>query len=331
MTTAETYVTHISLVDGERGELRVRGRSLEDLVRLSSGELAQLLLGERLIELGTARQQLAPQIRALLPWARPLQPVEWLRLAVDAVDAHTPARLVATLGLALALRRQPQAEADPEADHAEDILRMALGHPPEHWQVAALQAYWACVAEHGFNASTFTARVVASTGAGARAAVSAALGALQGPLHGGAPGPVLDMLDELERCSEPAHWIRQKLARGERLMGFGHRIYRRRDPRVEVLRKACQATGRLAERLEFATRMEALASAELSAFKPGRPLPTNVEYYTALLLDAIGFERQEFAAVFAAGRVLGWLAHIEEQRRSGKLIRPEARYLEAFD
>lgn len=331
MTTAETYVTHISLVDGERGELRVRGRSLEELVRLSGTELAQCLLGKPLVELGAARQQLAPQIRALLPWARQLQPIEWLRLAVDAVDAHTPARLVAVLGLALALRRQPEAEADPEADHAEDILRMALGHPPERWQVGALQTYWACVAEHGFNASTFTARVVASTGAGARAAVSAALGALQGPLHGGAPGPVLDMLDELEQCPDPASWIHEKLARGERLMGFGHRIYRRRDPRVEVLRRACQATGQLGERLEFATRMEALASAELSAFKPGRPLPTNVEYYTALLLDAIGFERQEFTAVFAAGRVLGWLAHIEEQRLSGRLIRPEARYLESVE
>lgn len=322
----EEYVTQISLVDGQKGVLLVRGRPLDELVQAGGSELASWLLNDPLEDLGEARKQLAPEVAALLPWASRLAPIEWLRLAVDALDAHTPARLVATLGLALALRKNPQARPEAGLDHAQDVLTMALGRSPEPWRVKALQTYWNCVAEHGFNASTFTARVVASTGAGPRAAVSAALGALQGPLHGGAPGPVLDMLDELQQSADPASWIRSKLQRGERLMGFGHRIYRQRDPRVEVLRQACEDTGQLGERLEFARQMETLATAELRRFKPGRELPTNVEYYTALLLDALGFQRDEFTAVFAAGRVLGWLAHIQEQQQSGRLIRPEAVY-----
>ncbi|MBX3168943.1 MAG: citrate synthase [Candidatus Eremiobacteraeota bacterium] len=319
--------SRISLVDGQAGRLILRGVHLHDLGDKSFEELARFLWEVPLENLGEARLRVAPALRELLPLAHGLAPIEWLRLALDRLpDTKNPADWVAALGVALALRRHPAAEPDPQADHVSDVARMAGLKWPD-----GLRRYWICVAEHGMNASTFTARVVASTRAGQRAALSAALGALQGPLHGGAPGPVLDMLDELQQAPDPEDWFRHKLARGERLMGFGHRIYRVRDPRAEVLRVACQKlaeqSSELAERLRFAERMEKLATAVLAAHKPGRVLQTNVEYYTALLLEAIGFEREEFTAVFACGRVLGWLAHIFEQEKEGRLIRPEVRYV----
>ena len=319
--------SHISLVDGQAGRLILRGFHLQDLGQKSYEEMAQFLWGAPLSGLGEARLRVAPLIRELLPLAQHLAPIEWLRFALDRLpDRKDPADWVAALGVALALLRNPNAQPDSQADHVSDIARMAGLKWPD-----GLRRYWICVAEHGMNASTFTARVVASTQAGQRAALSAALGALQGPLHGGAPGPVLDMLDELHQAADPASWFADKLARGERLMGFGHRIYRVRDPRAEVLRLACQKVAEhspeLAERLGFAERMERLATAALAAHKPGRVLQTNVEYYTALLLEAVGFGRDEFTAVFACGRVLGWLAHIFEQEREGRLIRPEVRYV----
>ncbi len=318
--------THISLVDGQAGRLILRGHSLDELDPWSFEALGAMLWQRPLKDLGPARQRVTPWIRELLPLANHLAPIEWLRFALDRLPTGSPEDLVAGLGVALALRRQPQAQPDPQADHVQDVARMAGLTQPD-----GLRRYWVCVAEHGMNASTFTARVVASTQAGERAAVSAALGALQGPLHGGAPGPVLDMLDQLEQHPDPAAWLRQQLRDGQRLMGFGHRIYQVRDPRAEVLRRACQQLAatqpRLAQRLDFAERMEQLATQALAAHKPGRVLQTNVEYYTALLLDACGFERSEFTAVFACGRVLGWLAHVFEQQAEGRLIRPEIRYV----
>ncbi|MBN9418359.1 hypothetical protein ABS71_07880 [bacterium SCN 62-11] len=319
--------SRISLVDGQAGRLILRGFHLHQLGEKGYEELAQILWEVPLSGLGEARVRVAPLLREALPLAGGLAPIEWLRLALDRLpDGKNPADWVAALGVALALRRNPQAEPDPQADHVADIARMAGLRWPD-----GLRRYWVCVAEHGMNASTFTARVVASTRAGQRAALSAALGALQGPLHGGAPGPVLDMLDELQLAPDPAAWFGQKLGAGERLMGFGHRIYRVRDPRAEVLRTACQKIAEhspeLAARLRFAEQMEGLATQALAAHKPGRVLQTNVEYYTALLLEAIGFQREEFTAVFACGRVLGWLAHIAEQEKEGRLIRPEVRYV----
>lgn len=319
--------SRVSLVDGQAGRLILRGVHLRDLGDKSFEELAQFLWEVPLKELGEGRVRVAPALRETLPLAGDLSPIEWLRFALDRLpDRKNPADWVAALGVALALRRNPAAQPDPAADHVSDIARMAGLKFPD-----GLRRYWVCVAEHGMNASTFTARVVASTRAGQRAALSAALGALQGPLHGGAPGPVLDMLDELQQAPEPAAWFRDKLASGERLMGFGHRVYRVRDPRAEVLRLACQKVAEhspeLAERLRFAEKMEQLATAALAAHKPGRVLQTNVEYYTALLLEAIGFQREEFTAVFACGRVLGWLAHIFEQEQEGRLIRPEVKYV----
>ena len=318
--------SHISLVDGQAGRLILRGIHLHELGEKSFEEMAQFLY-EGTSNLGEARVRVAPLIRELLPFAQDLTPIEWLRFALDRLpNRKDPADWIAALGVALALRRNPTAQPDARADHVSDIARMA----GLNWS-DGLRRYWICVAEHGLNASTFTARVVASTQAGQRAALSAALGALQGPLHGGAPGPVLDMLDELHQAADADAWFRDKLARGERLMGFGHRIYRVRDPRAEVLRVACQKVAQespqLAERLAFAEAMEKRATTALAAHKPGRVLQTNVEYYTALLLEAIGFQREEFTAVFACGRVLGWLAHIFEQEREGRLIRPEVSYV----
>ena len=318
--------SHISLVDGQAGRLILRGIHLHELGEKSFEEMAQFLY-EGTSNLGEARVRVAPLIRELLPFAQDLTPIEWLRFALDRLpNRKDPADWIAALGVALALRRNPTAQPDARADHVSDIARMA----GLNWS-DGLRRYWICVAEHGLNASTFTARVVASTQAGQRAALSAALGALQGPLHGGAPGPVLDMLDELHQAADADAWFRDKLARGERLMGFGHRIYRVRDPRAEVLRVACQKVAQespqLAERLAFAEAMEKRATTALAAHKPGRVLQTNVEYYTALLLEAIGFQREEFTAVFACGRVLGWLAHIFEQEREGRLIRPQACYV----
>lgn len=326
--------SHISLVDGQAGRLILRGFHLQDLGQKSYEEMAQFLWeaenseacpeARGLEDLGAARVRMAPWIRELLPLGQHLTPIEWLRFSLDRLPGTGPADWVAGLGVALALRRNPEAVPDERADHVSDICRMA----GLKW-ADGLRRYWVCVAEHGMNASTFTARVVASTRAGQRAALSAALGALQGPLHGGAPGPVLDMLDILRDHDDPAAWFREQLARGERLMGFGHRIYRVRDPRAEVLRLACQQSPsrELAQMLQFAEKMEGLATAALAEHKPGRVLQTNVEYYTALLLDALGFARDEFTAVFACGRVLGWLAHVFEQEAEGRLIRPEVRYV----
>ena len=200
----------------------------------------------------------------------------------------------------------------------------------------ALDAYWITVSDHGLNASTFTARVVASTGADLMPCIVSALGALKGPLHGGAPGPVLDMLDATEGA-DPRPWLEKEVAAGRRIMGMGHRIYRVRDPRAFVFEQALlrlegeqrfpSGQGQVGARLAHARRVEQAAEALLSERHPSRPLRANVEFYTALLLEALGIPRELFSAVFAIGRSAGWLAHIEEQRRVGKLIRPAARYV----
>jgi citrate synthase len=198
-------------------------------------------------------------------------------------------------------------------------------------QVAGLATYLVTVSDHGLNASTFAARVVASTRAGLCSAVVSGLSALKGPLHGGAPGPVLDMLDAIAEPAQAGPWLEDAIARGERLMGFGHRIYRVRDPRADALKTALQglsAGGAIdRQRLALAESVERAALALLREKKPGRPLETNVEFYTALLLEALGFERELFTCVFAAGRVGGWIAHAREQVLRGRLIRPQSAYV----
>jgi citrate synthase len=189
----------------------------------------------------------------------------------------------------------------------------------------ALDAYWITAAEHGSNASTFTARVVASTGADVAAALSAAVGALSGPLHGGAPARVLTMLDEVEKEDDAIRYVKRVLDRGERLMGFGHRIYRAEDPRARVLRQT--ATELRSARVEIATELERAALQELRARKPDRVLATNVEFWSAVILDFAEIPPSLFLPLFACARTAGWSAHILEQKRSGRLIRPTAAYV----
>jgi citrate synthase len=217
----------------------------------------------------------------------------------------------------------PQTDVDRGRSIPERFLIRWRGEADPH-HVQAIDAYWISAAEHGMNASTFTARVVASTGADVAAALSAAVGALSGPLHGGAPSRVLKMLDEVERSGDAEAWVKQALDRGERLMGFGHRVYRAEDPRARVLRRTSKEIG--STRYEVAEALERAALAELRARKPDRVLATNVEFWSAVVLDHAEVPAELFTSMFTAARVAGWSAHILEQKREGRLIRPSAHY-----
>ncbi len=206
---------------------------------------------------------------------------------------------------------------------AERFLVRWRGEPdPAH--VAAVDAYWTSAAEHGMNASTFTARVAASTGADAAACLAAAVGTMSGPLHGGAPSRVLHMLDGVERTGDAGRYVRSVLAAGDRLMGFGHRVYRAEDPRARVLRSTAQRLG--APRYEVAVALEQAALAELRQRRPDRVLATNVEFWAAVVLDFAEVPPELFTAMFTCARSAGWSAHVLEQKRTGRLIRPSARY-----
>jgi citrate synthase len=340
--------TVLSDVDGERGRLIVRGATIESLAGhvpfegvaarlwqdLAPGEVGDTVATTD--RLGLSRCAAYERLAPIFGLAASRSPLEGLRLALAALsedDCETP-HLLATgavpVVLAAILRiRNSQAPIAPDAGlgHAHDFLRMATGASVPA-QVAALDAYLATVAEHGMNASTFTARVIASTRAGVIAAVVGALCALAGPLHGGAPGPVLDMLDDIGTYERIGPWLEDALSRGDRLMGFGHRVYRVRDPRADVLKAV---VGRMRAggdaRLAFAEAVEREALAMLAIRKPGRRLDTNVEFFTALLLEALGLPRDSFTAVFAMGRVAGWTAHAHEQMRDGRLMRPMSAYV----
>jgi len=334
--------TVLSDVDGAAGRLIIRGHSLDDLITGCRGEdtLALLFGGwfpdlpgidELPAMLGAARVAVSRHLDHL---DRTLEPVDAVRALVarldDGSDLQSALALVAAPAVStpaiIRMRRGEQPIApDPGLSHAADILYMLRGAPPTAVQAAALDTYLVTVSDHGLNASTFAARVVASTGAGLTSAVLAALGALKGPLHGGAPGPVLDMLDGIGSPANAEAWLSAALDRGERLMGFGHRIYRVRDPRADALKSALQALG--SPRLALAEAVEAAATALLRRRKPDRTLETNVEFYTALLLEALGFPRETFTCVFAMGRSVGWIAHAREQAQGGRLIRPQSRYI----
>jgi citrate synthase len=211
-----------------------------------------------------------------------------------------------------------------------DAAMAALGVVANDAHRVALNAYLVTVMDHGMNASTFASRVVASTGSDLVSAVVAGVGALKGPLHGGAPGPVLDMLDAIGTPSNAKDWLLEELQSGRRIMGMGHRIYRVRDPRAAVLEQALvqlEAAGVETPRLALARAVETAATEILRERKPDRPLCANVEFYTAVLLDALGIDRRLFTATFAVGRIVGWCAHVMEQRQVGKLIRPDSDYV----
>ena len=357
--------TALSDVDGEAGRLVVRGRRIEELAgRVPFEEMARLLwkglapspgqpaanaaapsAADLAPALGLARAAAYEHVAPLLAATTALPAIAALRLGLASLRPGTAAgtarpldHILATAAVpvfasAFARHRRglPPVPPDPALGHAADLLRMFRGEPASPAEVSALDAYLVTVAEHGMNASTFTARVVASTRAGVLPAVIAALCALEGPLHGGAPGPVLDMLDALAGPEDAGAWIAAELAAGRRLMGFGHRIYRVRDPRADVL-KAQVARLRLGardpgSRLDLAERVEREALAALATLRPGRRLDTNVEFYTAVLLDALRIDRDLFTSIFAAGRVAGWTAHVFEQERANRLIRPQSEYV----
>jgi citrate synthase len=203
------------------------------------------------------------------------------------------------------------------------LLRWRGEADPRH--VKAIDTYWICTAEHGLNASTFTARIVASTGADCGAALSSAVGALTGPLHGGAPAYVKPMLEEVAEMGDPARWVRETLASGKRIMGFGHRIYRAEDPRSRLLKRTAKELG--APNVEVAEELEQVALDALQEKYPDRVLATNVEYYSAIVLEVAEIPPPIVPAMFACSRVAGWSAHILEQKRTGRLFRPSARYV----
>lgn len=338
--------TILSDVDGGAGRLVVRGLSLDDLAgRMAFEEMVALMLGgllpglpegaELQAVLGAARAALFPIVlRTPLPAG--LSPVEalraWTALIPDGEDVGTAMMLLAAPAVftAAAVRRARGLEPvapDSGLSHATDTLRMLSGDRPSAAEAAALDAYLVTVADHGLNASTFAARVVASTRAGLVSAELAGISALKGPLHGGAPGPVIDMLDAIGEPGRARAWLEAALDRGDRLMGFGHRVYRVRDPRADALKAALRRLGADSVRLALAEAVEQAALVILRERKPNRPLDTNVEFYTALLLEALGFPPEAFTCVFAMGRTIGWLAHAQEQIAGGRLIRPQSVYV----
>jgi citrate synthase len=226
-------------------------------------------------------------------------------------------------------RQEPLA---PRRDlgHAANFLYMLTGDVPDPERVRGLETYLNTVVDHGFNASTFTARVITSTGSDLVSAVVGALGALKGPRHGGAPGPALDMVFEIGDASRAERVLRKKIEAGEKLMGFGHRIYKVRDPRADVLAKAAERMFTRAGDMSLyalARSVEAEALRLLALHKPGRRLQTNVEFYTALLLHGLGLDVALFTPTFAVSRVSGWIAHAFEQRRANRIIRPQSEYV----
>ncbi|MBR0826669.1 citrate synthase/methylcitrate synthase [Bradyrhizobium manausense] len=344
---AETVLSH---VDGERGELIIAGEHVGRLVAESSfeGVTARLwngAMGSKLTEanvrasLGEARARAFARLPDLLPATRGMGIVDGFRAAVAGLRAehgldHEATIVGAFPVIAGALVRRAKGEhpvtPDPSVSHAADTLRMLHGREPAAREVTALDAYLVTVCDHGMNASTFATRVVASTHADLFAAVTAGYCALTGPLHGGAPEPVLEMLDAIGSRERIKPWVDAALARGERMMGFGHRVYRVRDPRADVLKTAIEALASNGADLPFAGEVEAYIREALRKKNPDRPLETNVEFFTAILLDALAIPRQAFTPIFAVARVAGWTAHALEHRRTGRLIRPSSSYVGAM-
>jgi citrate synthase len=347
--------TRLSDVDGELGRLVLAGHAIEDVAGRVPFEDALFLLfhgafptpSERAAlrdALGDARESAFERIGDLGDALALPDGMDALRAAVahlGVVAGEAPfAEAVRVVGavavFAAAWARQgAPIRPDPRLGHGADYLRMVSGRAATDAEIAGIDAYLVTVMDHGMNASTFAARVVASTASDTISAVVAAIGALKGKLHGGAPGPVLDMLDAIGEADEARAWVASALARGERIMGMGHRVYRVRDPRAFVLERAVallesssEAGSPIGRRLRLARAVEAEAEAQLASRHPERALKANVEFYTAVLLEAVGLPRTLFTPTFAASRAAGWCAHVDEQRRYGRLIRPKSRYLD---
>jgi citrate synthase len=341
----------LSRVDGEGGRLIIAGYDIAELAEHASFEQVCALLWEGLppsaashagyrLRLGEARVRAFDALPRLSHALAMRDPMDALRaalslLALEAGDvlAHATAVTAATAVFAAARARVsgglPALAPDPTLDHARDYLRMLHG-VDDAPAAQALGRYLVTLCDHDMNASTFTARVVTSTGSDMVSAIVAAVGALKGPLHGGAPGPVLDMLDAVAAHGDATRWLESELAAGRRIMGMGHRVYRVRDPRAAVLETALGLLGKGAAgrpRLELGRQVEQAARTLLNGRSAARRLEANVEFYTAVLLDAVGIDRRDFTPTFATARVAGWCAHVLEHRRSGRLVRPALRYV----
>jgi citrate synthase len=341
---AETALSH---VDGQKGELIIAGQRVGNLVAKTSFEGVTARLWSTATEvpiseaevraaLGEARVRAYARLPQLLAASEGLSIVDGFRAAVAGLRAENglthDATIVGALPVivgALVQRSNGQAPLIPNVklSHAADTLSMLHGRAPNAGETEALDAYFVTVCDHGMNASTFTARVIASTQADLFSAITGGYCALTGPLHGGAPEPVLEMLDAIGTRERIKPWIDDALSRGERLMGFGHRVYRVRDPRADVLKGAIGRLAANATDLPFAAEVEAYAREALRRKKPDHPLDTNVEFFTAILLDALQIPRQAFTPIFAVARAAGWTAHAREQQRRGRLLRPSSAYI----
>lgn len=336
--------TVLSDTDGERGVVLVRGYTVQDLIKRHGFEGAVAILWDGFAADGLTRQRMHREFAegrklaySRLPqWldAAARQPlIQGVRMCLSATpDDATPSQIASALpvGIAALIRTHEGLAAvapDPSLGTAADFLRMTHGQSVDAAVADALETYFVAVMDNGFNASTFTARVVASTQASIASAVLGGYCTFTGPKHGGAPGPTLDMLDDAAASGDVDAWLERKLAAGGRLMGFGHRVFRVRDPRADALRESLQRLGPSVGRLAFAADFERRALAALERHKPGRSLQTNLEINAALLLDAVGLDRDAFMPVFAIGRSAGWIAHALEQQKTGRMIRPLSKYV----
>ncbi len=335
------FETEIAEPDKEGSALRYRGVDIEELVGHVTYSHVWGLLVDNSFEPGLPPAEPYPipvhsgDIRVDVQSALAMLAPAWgLHQLLDISDEQARDDLARASVMALSFVAQsarglglpmvPQKRVDEAKTITERFMIRWQGDPdPKH--VRAIDSYWVSAAEHGMNASTFTARVIASTGADVAAALSGAVGALSGPLHGGAPARVLSMIQEVEQSGDAEGWVKAALDRGDRLMGFGHRVYRAEDPRARVLRRTARELG--APRYEVAEALEKAALAELHERRPDRVLATNVEFWSAVVLDFAQVPLHMFTSMFTCARTAGWAAHILEQKRAGRLIRPSARYV----
>ncbi len=349
---ASTAVSHVY---GEEGRLVYRGYDIHELAgKASFEEVAYLLwegelpnqsqLDEIRSELATQRRLSKEGIACLADLATDALPMDVLRTVVSAVGANqrvsrrssadearreavTFTAIFPTILAAFERRRRNLDPVEPREDLSQsaNYLFMLTGSEPSQIDAQALDTYFVLLADHGMNASTFTGRVIASTEADMASALVGAIGALKGPLHGGAPSLVLDMLDAIGSPDNVESWMREALGRGDRLMGFGHRVYKAEDPRAEILRELASRMDK-GDLYALASNAEQTGLRLLEEQKPGRRLYTNVEFYSAVVLNAVGLPRDLFTATFAASRVAGWSAHVLEQYADNRLIRPQSQY-----
>jgi citrate synthase len=337
--------TSLAMIDGLQGRLLYRGYPIGELVaRGTYAQVAELLwTGEWPSSASLACRPLPDRVvEVLRQLPAETNAMDALRTGISAwgavtgsawpptvEQAHTLTASAPSILAAFArLRdRDEPIEPDPALSLAAGFLYQLRGQRPDPAEARALEAYFMVGAEHGFNASTFTARVIISTRSDLASAVSGAIGALKGPLHGGAPSEVVNQLHEMGSPERAEAWIRAALDRGERLMGFGHRVYRAYDPRAAALREIASNLGSVASWMETAVAVEEIALRLLAERKPDYPIKTNVEFYAAAVLQGIGLPSNLFPATFALARHAGWTAHALEQAAANVLIRPDVRYV----